>query len=85
MVRVRQQVSCRSNISPAKLAIGSILNPMTRFDDWPLWMRVLVGVPHVLLAGILAWVWRPLRGRAFYWAVGLFVYLCVFYLVFVRK
>jgi hypothetical protein len=57
---------------------------MTKFADWPLWVQLLVGVPHALLAGILAWVWRPLHGRAFYLAVGAFVYLCLFYLVFVR-
>lgn len=58
---------------------------MTKFDDWPFWLQVLVGVPHALLAGVLAFVWRPLRGKGFYWAVGLFVYVCLFYLVFVRK
>lgn len=58
---------------------------MTKFADWPLWLQVLVGVPHALLAGVLAFVWRPLRGKSLYWAVGLFAYLCVFYLIFVRK
>jgi CHASE2 domain-containing sensor protein len=58
---------------------------MTKFDDWPLWLQLLVGVPHALLAGILAWVWRPLRGRGFYWAVGAFAYLCLFYVIFVMK
>ncbi len=57
---------------------------MTKFDNWPLWLQLLVGVPHALLAGILVWVWTPLPGRGFYLAVGLFVYLCLFYLVFVR-
>jgi hypothetical protein len=58
---------------------------MTKFADWPLWLQVLVGVPHALLAGVLVFVWRPLRGKSFYWAVGLFAYLCVFYLIFVHK
>jgi len=58
---------------------------VTKFEDWPLWVQALVGIPHALLAGILAWVWRPLRGRSLYWAAGLFVYLCLFYLVFVHK
>jgi hypothetical protein len=57
---------------------------MTKFADWPLWLQLVVGVPHALLACVLAFVWRPLHGKAFYWAVGLFVYLCVFYLLFVR-
>jgi|KBSMisStaDraftv2_1062788.scaffolds.fasta_scaffold586974_1 hypothetical protein len=57
---------------------------MTKFDQWPLWLQLLVGVPHALLAMGLVWVWRPLRGRGFYWAVSAFAYLCLFYLVFVR-
>ena len=57
---------------------------MTKFADWPLWLQVLVGVPHALLGGILVWVWTPKSNRGWYWAVGLFVYLCLFYMVFVR-
>ena len=57
---------------------------MTKFEDWPLWLQVLVGVPHALLAMILVWVWTPTRKQGLYWAVGLFAYLCLFYLVFVR-
>jgi len=57
---------------------------MTKFDDWPWWLQVFVGVPHVLLAMILLWVWTPTGKRAFYWAVGLFAYLCLFYAIFVR-
>ena len=57
---------------------------MTKFEDWPLWLQVLVGVPHGLLAGILAWDWTPTGKRGWYWAVALFAYLCFLYLVFVR-
>jgi hypothetical protein len=32
---------------------------MTKFDDWPFWLQLLVGVPHALLGGILVWVWTP--------------------------
>jgi CHASE2 domain-containing sensor protein len=52
-----------------KLEAGQLT---TKFNDWPLWVQLLVGVPHALLAGILAWVWRPLQGRSLYWAVGTF-------------
>jgi hypothetical protein len=58
---------------------------MTKFADWPLWLQLLVGAPHMLFAGILAWVWTPTGKRGLYWFVGAFLYVCVFYLVFVRK
>jgi hypothetical protein len=57
---------------------------MMKFADWPLWLQVLVGVPHALLAGILIWVWSPTNNRGWYWSVGAFVYLCLFYFIFVR-
>ena len=47
-------------------------------------LQALVGVPHALLGGVLVWVWTPKSNRGGYWAVGLFVYLCLFYFVFVR-
>jgi CHASE2 domain-containing sensor protein len=58
---------------------------MTKFEDWPLWLQLLVGVPHAILGGVLAWVWTPTRRKGWYWAVGLFLYLSLFYAVFVRK
>jgi hypothetical protein len=56
---------------------------MTKFEDWPLWLQVSVGVPHAILAGLLAWVWTPTGKRGLYWALGLCAYLFLFYLVFV--
>jgi hypothetical protein len=65
------------------MALGIVL--ITKFEDWPLWVQVLVGVPHALLAMALVWVWTPTRKQGLQVFVGLFAYLCLFYLVFVRK
>jgi hypothetical protein len=58
---------------------------ITKFEEWPLWVQVLVGVPHAFLGGVLVWAWTPKSKRGWYLAVGLFLYLCLFYVVFVRK
>jgi len=58
---------------------------MKKFDDWPLWLQLLVGIPHGVLALYLVWGWSSLRGRGFYWFVGLVAYVWLFYLVFVMK
>lgn len=65
------------------MALGIVL--ITKFEDWPLWVQVLVGIPHAILGGVLVWVWTPKSNKGWYWAVGLFAYLCLFYLVLVRK
>ncbi len=78
-----QRAFIRSKEPLSKMALGIVL--ITKFEDWPLWVQVLVGAPHAILAGVLVWVWTPKSNKGWYWAVGLFAYLCLFYLIFVRK
>jgi hypothetical protein len=60
--------------APHEQMVGNVV--MTKFDDWPLWLQLVVGVPHALLAGLLLWAWTPLRKRGFYWAAGGFACAC---------
>jgi hypothetical protein len=57
---------------------------MTKFDDWPEWASVVGGGATRAPLGYSRWVWTPTSNRGWYWAVGLFAYVCFFYLVFVR-
>jgi hypothetical protein len=57
---------------------------MTKFIDWPLWLQLLVGIPHLLFAIAVGWFWWPTSWRGWCWCAAAFVYLCLFYVVFVR-
>jgi hypothetical protein len=57
---------------------------MTKFDHWPLWLQVLIGIPHLVLLVLIVWIWWPKSNRGWYWFVGVLVYLWIFYLAFMR-
>jgi len=57
---------------------------MTKFAHWPLWVQIVVAVPHALLAGLVLWGWWPKTRRGYWWFTGAVIYLFVFYFVFVR-
>jgi hypothetical protein len=49
---------------------------MTRYSDWPGWLRVMVLAPHGVLASVMCWVWWPKSDKemAAVWnSSGLFV------------
>jgi hypothetical protein len=32
---------------------------MTKFADWPLWLQIVVLVPHGILGWVAVWLWWP--------------------------
>ena len=32
---------------------------ITKFDDWPYWLQVMVIAPHALLIAFALWLWWP--------------------------
>ena len=57
------------------------LRNVTNFSNWPEWLKVLVLVPHGILASVACWLWWPKseKGwRRFGFAVA---YLLLFYVV----
>jgi hypothetical protein len=54
---------------------------MTKYADWPEWLRVLVMTPHAILLFVATWLWWPRSkegNRAFLYVL---LYLAAFYLV----
>jgi hypothetical protein len=59
---------------------------MTRFYDWPGWLRVLVVAPHTILGFVAFWLWWPKsdegRRKLGYVAAYLFAFYLVMHFVF---
>jgi len=52
-------------------------------STWPLWLQIIVIVPHSVLLWWFIWNW-PKSTRSWRWFVVAVIYLEVFYLVFLR-
>jgi hypothetical protein len=50
---------CNRDISPVDEGSRYNLPNVTNFSDWPEWLKVLVLVPHGLLASVACWLWWP--------------------------
>ncbi len=57
---------------------------MTKLGQWPLWLQLLVGLPHAALLLASVWLWWPKSGKGWLRFVCAIAYLWMFYLVFVR-
>lgn len=57
---------------------------MAKLEHWPLWLQLLVLVPHVVLFSAALWLWWPKSRHGRYWLVGVLAYFWLFYFVFVR-
>ena len=49
--------------------------------DWPLWLQVLITVPHVGLIFWLLLLWRPKTRKGWLWYAGLAIYAAAYLLV----
>jgi hypothetical protein len=54
---------------------------MKRFSDWPLWLQIVVVVPHGILGFIAFWLWWPRSRNERNKFLIVAVYLFAFYLV----
>ena len=57
---------------------------MTKFDQWPLWVQVVVGIPHAALITVMAWIWIPKTSRDWLQFTACLAYLLLFYFIFVH-
>lgn len=58
-----------------------ILTRIIPFSDWPLWVRILVLVPHVALTAYALYIWWPKSGREENLGLLVAAYLLAFVLV----
>ena len=56
---------------------------MTKFQDWPFWLKLAVGIPHVIIY-FIAMLWFPKSTKEWRWVGLLAIYFIVFYLLFAR-
>ena len=56
---------------------------MTKFDDCPLWLKLVVGIPHAIIY-IVALLWVLKSAKDWRWVPRIAIYFIVFYLLFVR-
>jgi hypothetical protein len=56
---------------------------MTKFENWPLWLKLVFGIPHVIIY-FIAMIWWPQSRKQWLWLAALVIYWFAFYLVFVR-
>ena len=56
---------------------------MTKIQNWPHWLQLLVGIPYGVLGIVLVYVWWPktTKGLVRFLLLGLFY--VVFYLIFI--
>ena len=54
---------------------------VTNFSDWPEWLKVLVLVPHGLLASVACWLWWPKSEKGWRRFGFVLAYLLAFLLV----
>jgi len=54
---------------------------VTNFANWPQWLKVLVLVPHGILASVACWLWWPKSEKGWHKFGFVVAYLIVFYLV----
>lgn len=60
---------------------------MTKAQDWPLWLQLLLGVPHAVLASVMCWLWWPKTDkewRLFGFLVAYLLLALTFYMIFLR-
>ena len=56
-----------------------------KIETWPMWLQIVVMVPHALLAGALLWLWWPRESaKQRRWFLALSAYFLLFYWIFVR-
>jgi hypothetical protein len=61
---------------------------MSKVDEWPLWLQLLIGIPNAIVMTILFAVWWPKNAKAYKrfqvitWPY--LVLLSLFYFFFVR-
>ena len=79
-----QELDSQIGVTSRLHSLRPLSGKMTKLEDWPLWLQMLVGLPHAILAITLVWFWTPTGKQGWYWAVGLFAYLWLFYVAFVR-
>ncbi len=56
---------------------------MTKFEDWPLWLKLVVGIPHVIIY-FVTFLWFPKSIKEWRWVGIAAIDFIAFYLLFVR-
>jgi hypothetical protein len=56
---------------------------MKKIEDWPLWLQLLVVIPHI---PVLVWllIRDPKTRKRPYFAFGFMVYMVIFYFLFMK-
>jgi hypothetical protein len=57
---------------------------MTKFDQWPMWLQLAVGLPHAIFLAVLAWIWYPKTTRDWLFGAGCLAYFLLFYFLCIR-
>jgi len=72
---------CNRDLSPVDEESRYNLPNVTNFSTWPEWLKVLVLVPHGLLASVACWLWWPKSEKGWRRFGFVAAYLLVFYVV----
>jgi hypothetical protein len=57
---------------------------MTKFDQWPMWLQLAVGLPHAIFLAVLAWIWYPKTTRDWLFGAACLAYFLLFYFLCIR-
>ena len=61
---------------------------MSKVEQWPLWLQLLLGIPNAIVMTILLWVWWPKNAKELkryrVLAVPYLILFFLFYLLFLR-
>ena len=57
---------------------------MTKFDHWPMWLQLIVGLPHAMFLALLMWIWWPRTPRDWLFGAACLTYFVAFYFIFIR-
>ena len=57
---------------------------MTKFDHWPLWLQIVVGLPHAIALALMLWIWWPKTKHDWLLGAACAAYFVAFYFIFVH-
>ncbi len=50
---------------------------VTKFDQWPLWLQLLIGIPNAIILSIVLWLWWPKKEKE----TNRFIWISMIYLL----
>jgi len=58
---------------------------MINTDQWPMWLKYSILIPHLVLLVLLTYLWWPRSNKSLVWTASLWIYLVTVYFLILRS